>query len=140
MSARPLAAFGTMMRTGLFGYPCPEACGAAARIARASPARAWRARVMRSMIMRAGIEGGSHMKRDVVEIGRPERPVRKRVSAEEWRLRCELAAAHRLVAHFLVVDMTYNHISVRVPGQPERFLVKADNVFIEQGTAPNLAK
>src|SRR6266581_2033864 len=75
---------------------------------------------MRSMIMRAGSEGGSHMKRDVVEIGRPERPLRRRVSAEEWRLRCELAAAHRLVAHFVFVDMTYNHISVRVPGEPRR--------------------
>ena len=31
------------------------------------------------------------MKRDVVEIGKPERPPRERVSAEEWQLRCELA-------------------------------------------------
>jgi len=30
-----------------------------------------------------------------------EAPVRERVSAEEWRLRCELAAAHRLIAHFV---------------------------------------
>ncbi len=80
------------------------------------------------------------MKRDVVEIGRPERPLRGRVSAEEWRLRCELAAAHRLVAHFVFVDMTYNHISVRVPGEPDHFLVKADNVFMEQVTASNLVK
>src|SRR6266436_10149859 len=80
------------------------------------------------------------MKRDVVDIGRPERPVRGRVSAEEWRLRCELAAAHRLVAHFVFVDMTYNHISVRVPGEPKRFLVKAHNVFMEQVTASNLVK
>jgi len=80
------------------------------------------------------------MKRDVVEIGRPERPLRKRVSAEEWRLRCELAAAHRLVAHFVFVDMTYNHISARVPAEPDHFLVKADNVFMEQVTASNLVK
>src|SRR5437867_11681192 len=80
------------------------------------------------------------MKRDVVEIARPERPVRRRVSAEEWRLRCELAAAHRLVAHFVFVDLTYNHISARVPGEPDHFLVKADNVFMEQVTASNLVK
>src|SRR5438445_1013927 len=55
-----------------------------------------------------------------------ERPVRERVSADEWQLRCELAAAHRLIAHFVFVDMTYNHISVRLPGEPEHFLVKAD--------------
>jgi ribulose-5-phosphate 4-epimerase/fuculose-1-phosphate aldolase len=80
------------------------------------------------------------MKREVVEIAGAARPVRERVSAEEWRLRCELAAAHRLVAHFVSVDMTYNHISVRVPGEPDHFLVKADNVFMEQVTASNLVK
>jgi ribulose-5-phosphate 4-epimerase/fuculose-1-phosphate aldolase len=73
-------------------------------------------------------------------IEKPERPVRERVSAEEWRLRCELAAAHRLVSHFVSVDLTYNHISARVPGEPRHFLVKADNVFMEQVTASNLVK
>ena len=66
--------------------------------------------------------------------------VRDQVSAEEWELRCQLAAAHRLVAHHSIVDMTYNHISSRVPGEPEHFLVKADNVFMEQVTASNLVK
>lgn len=66
--------------------------------------------------------------------------VRERVSDDEWQMRCELAAAHRLVAHFVFVDMTYNHISARVPGEPNHFLVKADNVFMEQVTASNLVK
>ena len=68
------------------------------------------------------------------------RSVRDQVSAEEWQLRCELAAAHRLIAHFVFVDMTYNHISARVPGEPEHFLVKADNQFMEQVTASTLVK
>jgi ribulose-5-phosphate 4-epimerase/fuculose-1-phosphate aldolase len=55
-------------------------------------------------------------------------------------LRCELAAAHRLIAHFVFVDMTYNHVSVRLPENPDHFLVKADNVFMEQVTASNLVK
>ncbi|HET7200923.1 MAG TPA: class II aldolase/adducin family protein [Burkholderiales bacterium] len=80
------------------------------------------------------------MKRDLAEIEKADRPVRERVSAEEWRLRCELAAAHRLVAHFVFVDMTYNHISARVPGEPRHFLVKAEDVFMEQVTASNLVK
>lgn len=67
-------------------------------------------------------------------------PVRRRVSAEEWRLRCELAAAHRLVAQFVFVDLTYNHISARVPGEPGHFLVKADDLLMEQVTASNLVK
>jgi ribulose-5-phosphate 4-epimerase/fuculose-1-phosphate aldolase len=68
------------------------------------------------------------------------RAARPRISAAEWQARRELAAAHRLVAHFMFVDMTYNHISVRVPGEPEHFLVKADNVYMEQVTASNLVK
>jgi ribulose-5-phosphate 4-epimerase/fuculose-1-phosphate aldolase len=70
----------------------------------------------------------------------PKSLVRERVSDAEWQLRCQLAAAHRLVAHFVFVDMTYNHISARVPGEPRHFLVKADNVFMEQVTASNLVK
>jgi len=66
--------------------------------------------------------------------------VRERVSEQEWQLRCELAAAHRLIAHFVFVDMTYNHVSVRLPENPDHFLVKADNVFMEQVTASNLVK
>lgn len=68
------------------------------------------------------------------------RTLRARVGEAEWQARCELAAAHRLVAHFVSVDLTYNHISLRVPGEPEHFLVKADNVFMEQVTASNLVK
>ncbi len=66
--------------------------------------------------------------------------VRNQVSPAEWRLRCELAAAHRLVAHFVFVDLTYNHISVRLPDSPTHFLVKPANVFMEQVTASNLVK
>ncbi len=69
-----------------------------------------------------------------------DRSVQQQVSAEEWVLRCQLAAAHRLVAHHAVVDMTYNHISARLPEEPGYFLVKADNVFMEQVTASNLVK
>jgi len=79
------------------------------------------------------------MKREVVDV-RSARSIRKRVGAEEWQLRCELAAAHRLIAHFVSVDLTYNHISARVPGALRHFLVKADNVFMEQVTASNLVK
>jgi ribulose-5-phosphate 4-epimerase/fuculose-1-phosphate aldolase len=66
--------------------------------------------------------------------------VRSQVSAAEWELRCELAAAHRLVAHFVFVDLTYNHISVRSPDEPAHFLIKPANVFMEQVTASNLVK
>ncbi|MEX2453160.1 MAG: class II aldolase/adducin family protein [Rhodospirillaceae bacterium] len=81
-------------------------------------------------VTRIGLRGG-----DADEGG-----VRARVSDSEWQLRCELAAAHWLVAHFCFVDMTYNHVSVRLPENPDHFLVKADNVFMEQVTASNVVK
>jgi len=75
-----------------------------------------------------------------IQIRKNTHLVRERVSEQEWKLRCELAAAHRLIAHFVFVDMTYNHVSVRLPENPDQFLVKADNVFMEQVTASNLVK
>lgn len=80
------------------------------------------------------------MNQSVIDIKQSAPSVKERVSEAEWRLRCELAAAHRLVAHFVFVDMTYNHISVRLPEEPRHFLVKADTVFMEQVTASNLVK
>ncbi len=66
--------------------------------------------------------------------------IRSQVCAAEWQLRCELACAHRLVAHFVFTDLSYNHISVRCPDNPDHFLVKAQDVFMEQVSASNLVK
>ena len=81
----------------------------------------------------------SKKKHATTRTARP-RVSRTGISAAEWQARCELAAAHRLVAHFVFVDLTYNHISARVPGEPGHFLVKADNLLMEQVTASNLVK
>lgn len=75
-----------------------------------------------------------------VDSAKLQQTVRECVSEAEWVVRCELAAAHRLVGHFVNVDLTYNHISARVPGEENHFLVKADTVFMEQVTASNLVK
>jgi ribulose-5-phosphate 4-epimerase/fuculose-1-phosphate aldolase len=72
--------------------------------------------------------------------GKNSTQVQEQVSDEEWRVRGELAAAHRLLAHFGFVDLTYNHVSVRVPGAPNQFLLKADNLLFEQVNASNLVK
>src|ERR1700722_3737365 len=44
--------------------------------------------------------------------------------AEEARLRRELAAVYRLIAHFRMTDLIYNHISVRLPGPEHRWAVE----------------
>ena len=45
------------------------------------------------------------------------RSVKERVSAEEWQTRVDLAACYRLVAHYGWIDLIFNHISARVPGE-----------------------
>ncbi len=58
--------------------------------------------------------------------------------AEEARLRRELAAVYRLIAHFKMTDLIYNHISVRLPGPEHRFLLNPFGLLYEEITASNL--
>lgn len=64
--------------------------------------------------------------------------IRQRVSAAEWEARVKLAACYRLMAHFGITDLTYNHLSARVPDQPGRYLVKGQHEFFEEVTASSL--
>jgi ribulose-5-phosphate 4-epimerase/fuculose-1-phosphate aldolase len=66
--------------------------------------------------------------------------MRDQVSAEEWEARVNLAACYRLVALWDMTDMIANHISVRVPGEPEHFLINAYGLLYEEITASNLVK
>lgn len=56
----------------------------------------------------------------------------------EARLRRELAAVYRLVAHFAMTDLVFNHISVRLPGPDHRFLLNPFGLLYEEITASNL--
>jgi ribulose-5-phosphate 4-epimerase/fuculose-1-phosphate aldolase len=64
--------------------------------------------------------------------------IRDQVSAEEWQARVELAAGHRVLAHYGVNDMTYNHFSLRVPGAPQHMLIKRSDYMFEEVTASSL--
>lgn len=66
--------------------------------------------------------------------------VRDTVSEAEWQTRIDLAAAYRLMAHFGVNDLTYNHLSARVPGEPGHLLIKAHDVMFDEVTASSLLK
>lgn len=65
-----------------------------------------------------------------------------RVSDEEWRLRCDLAATYRLTALYGWDDMIFTHISVRCPdeGGKARFLMNPYGVFFDEMTASALLK
>jgi ribulose-5-phosphate 4-epimerase/fuculose-1-phosphate aldolase len=58
--------------------------------------------------------------------------------AEEARLRRELAAVYRLIAHFRMTDLVFNHISVRLPGPEHRFLINPFGLLYEEINASNL--
>ena len=62
------------------------------------------------------------------------------VSDAEWNARIELAAAYRLMAHFGVTDLAHNHCCLRVPDEPDAFLIKSAEAFFEEITASNLVK
>ena len=64
--------------------------------------------------------------------------VRGRVSAAEWEARVTLAAGHRVLAHYGVNDMTYNHFALRVPDAPDRMLVKHTSEMFCEVTASSL--
>lgn len=66
--------------------------------------------------------------------------IRRAVSAEEWAARVDLAAGHRVLANSGVRDMTYNHFSLRVPGEPGHFLVKRTDWMFEEVSASSLLK
>ena len=63
---------------------------------------------------------------------------RDHVSPEEWRLRVDLAAAYRLVALFKWDDLVFTHISARVPGPQEHFLINPYGLMFEEITASSL--
>ena len=66
--------------------------------------------------------------------------VKDKVSPEEWQARVDLAACYRLVDLYGMSDLTGTHISVRVPGEPDAFLINPYGLFFEEITASSLIK
>lgn len=62
-----------------------------------------------------------------------------KVSAAEWEARVDCACAYRLVRHYGMDDLIYNHISARVPGT-EEFLLNPFGLLYEEICASALIK
>jgi ribulose-5-phosphate 4-epimerase/fuculose-1-phosphate aldolase len=58
----------------------------------------------------------------------------------EWEVRVNLAACYRLVAHHGMTDLIYTHISARVPGPEEHFLLNPYGQLFSEITASSLVK
>ncbi len=63
-----------------------------------------------------------------------------RISPEEWAVRIDLAALYRLCAQHGMTDLTYTHLSARVPGDGHTFLLNPWGLLFDQVTASNLVK
>jgi ribulose-5-phosphate 4-epimerase/fuculose-1-phosphate aldolase len=70
----------------------------------------------------------------------PVQSVRNLVSEAEWEARVKLAACYRLIAHFGMADLIYNHITCKVPDAENEFLINPYGMMYEEITASSLVK
>jgi ribulose-5-phosphate 4-epimerase/fuculose-1-phosphate aldolase len=64
----------------------------------------------------------------------------KNLSAAEESTREGLAALYRLLAHFRMTDLVYTHISARIPGTPDHFLINRYGVLFHEMQPSDLVK
>ena len=62
------------------------------------------------------------------------------IGTEEWRVRVDLAACYRLIAHFGWDDLVLTHNSARVPGTTDQMLINPSGLMFDEITASNLLK
>jgi len=68
------------------------------------------------------------------------RSLKEEVSPEEWQVRVDLAACYRLVADFGWSDLVFTHITARVPGTEDQFLINPYGMMFDEITASSLVK
>jgi ribulose-5-phosphate 4-epimerase/fuculose-1-phosphate aldolase len=70
--------------------------------------------------------------------------LKSQVSAEEWAIRCDLAACYRLVAAYGWSDLVFTHISAKLPdsvtGGEHQFLINPYGLMFDEITASSLVK
>jgi ribulose-5-phosphate 4-epimerase/fuculose-1-phosphate aldolase len=62
------------------------------------------------------------------------------IDPAEWQTRVDLAACYRLVDLYGMTDLHLNHISARVPGSQDHFLINPFGMMYEEITATSLIK
>lgn len=67
-------------------------------------------------------------------------PMQSQVSPEEWQTRVDLAACYRIIAMYGWDDLVFTHISARVPGDDNHFLINPYGMLFEEITASSLVK
>jgi ribulose-5-phosphate 4-epimerase/fuculose-1-phosphate aldolase len=62
------------------------------------------------------------------------------IDPAEWDARVKLAACYRMVAKLGMDDLIYNHISARVPGHEDQFLINPYGLLFDEISASSLVK
>jgi ribulose-5-phosphate 4-epimerase/fuculose-1-phosphate aldolase len=70
----------------------------------------------------------------------PISPATRRVDSAERDARVRLAACYRMVAKLGMDDLIYNHISLRIPGHQDQFLINPYGLLFDEITATSLVK
>ncbi len=66
--------------------------------------------------------------------------VKAKVSTEEWQTRVDLAACYRAVAMMGWDDLVFTHITAKIPGVENQFLINPYGLMFEEMTASSLVK
>jgi ribulose-5-phosphate 4-epimerase/fuculose-1-phosphate aldolase len=62
------------------------------------------------------------------------------IDPAEWDTRVKLAACYRMVARLGMDDLIYNHISARIPGHQDQFLINPYGLLFDEISASSLVK
>jgi ribulose-5-phosphate 4-epimerase/fuculose-1-phosphate aldolase len=62
------------------------------------------------------------------------------MSDAEWDVRCDLAALYRILHYLRMTDLVYTHMSARVPGRKNTFLINRYGDLFDEITASRLVK
>ena len=62
------------------------------------------------------------------------------ISEQEWQTRCDLAALYRILHYLRMTDLVYTHMSARVPGEENTFLINRYGDLFDEITASSLVK
>jgi len=69
-----------------------------------------------------------------------DQQIRPKVTESEWQQRVELAGLYRLVAWYGWDDLIFTHLSARVPGPENHFLLNPFGMLFNEITASSLVK
>ncbi|MDX2219543.1 MAG: class II aldolase/adducin family protein [Burkholderiales bacterium] len=61
-------------------------------------------------------------------------------SPEEWQTRVDLAACYRLVALYGWTDLVFTHVTAKIPGTDNQFLINPYGMLFDEITASSLVK